>query len=182
MANADGGWLIIGYQEQTPGSLTPDPNHSEGVCDTYEPTNLSKQVNSSLSRGQQVRLTVHFEFNPDTDLRYPIIAVEGFDRTPYVCRSTQSASDTGEGILKQGAVYLRRPGAETSEVSTPADWEQLVSLVVRKRREEFLVELRDLLERMTSPAPTPTASVQDLEIFTAEMHRRGLRHHGLAGR
>ena len=123
MANAGGGWLVIGYSELDNRGLAPDPAHTDAVCASYDPTAISQQVNSSVARGQQVRMTVYVEVHTDTGLRHPVIQVEGFERIPYVCRSDRPASDTGEQILRQGDVYIRRPGAETSRVSTPQDWE-----------------------------------------------------------
>ena len=144
MANADGGWLVIGFNGTPP---TRDSNHTESVCSSYDPTEVSTRVNSSVTRGQRIRLTVYFEAHPETGARHPLIRVEGFVRLPYVCRSDREATDTGERILRQGAVYLRRPSAETSEVSTPKDWEDLINHCVRLRRDEFLTEFRELFER-----------------------------------
>ncbi len=174
MANADGGWFVIGYREHPNGQLGPDPNHGDVVCNSYEPTNLAKQVNSTIQRGQQIRLSVYFELHPSTGLRYPIISVEGFERTPYVCRSSQKASDTSEDILRQGAVYLRRPTSEASEVSTSQDWEELISLAVKKRRDEFLAEFGDLFERMSSPKSPSVSAIEQFESWAAGMRRRAL--------
>jgi len=114
MANADGGWLVLGFKG-TPPKL--DPNHTDGVCSSYDPTEVSKRVNSFVARGQRIGLTIYFETHPETGTKHPIIRVNGFVRLPYVCRSDKEATDTHDKILRQGAVYLRRPSAETSEVS-----------------------------------------------------------------
>ena len=96
MANAGGGWLVIGYAEIVGKGLEPDPRHEDRLCDSYEPTRFVQRVNSAVVRGQQLSLTVYFERHPDTGLRYPLVSIEGFDRTPYVCRTTQKAADTGD--------------------------------------------------------------------------------------
>lgn len=172
MANADGGWFVIGYSEDTSGLLVPDPAHSDAVCQSYDPTDLAKQLNSFVHRGQQLHVTVYFEQHPNNGRRYPVISVQGFDRSPYVCRSSRNASDTGALVLEQGAVYLRRPGAETSKVSTPEDWEDLITSGVRKRRDEFLVEFRELFERMTFPQAPSAAGTGQLEAWAMEMRSR----------
>ena len=124
MGNAGGGWLVLGYKG-TPPEL--DPDHTDGICSSYDPTEVSKRVNFSVARGQRIRLTVYFEPYPETGAKHPQIRVGGFDRRPYICRSDREATDTNERILRQGAVYLRRPGAETSEVSTPEGLERLLA-------------------------------------------------------
>lgn len=179
MANSIGGWLVIGYIESRSTLPVLDPNHSEGICASYDPTQVAKRVNSSIARRQRIDLTIYFEKHPDTGMRHPIIQVNGFDRLPYVCRSDQAATDSGEKILRQGAVYLRRPSAETSEVSTPEDWDDLINRCVRLRRDEFLTEFRDLFERMTSlRSPTPSIATsstkEELLVWMDRMQKRSL--------
>ena len=171
MANADGGWLVIGFNGTPP---TRDPNHTDDVCSSYDPTEVSKRVNSFVARGQRIRLTVYFEAHPETGARHPLIRVEGFDRLPYICRSNREATDTGERILRQGAVYLRRPGAETSEVSTPEDWEDLINRCVRLHRDEFLTEFRELFERMTKPIPPSPSTIEELSGWMEQMREKSL--------
>jgi hypothetical protein len=174
MANAGGGWLVIGFVQSSDQNWIPDPNHSSNICPSYDPTKLSQQVDTSIARGQQIHLKVHYEVHPLTKLQYPIIQIEGFERLPYICRSKKIATDSGKLVLEQGAVYLRRPGAETAPVSTPQDWELLVNRCVRMRRDEFISEFRDLFERMTSASSNITysqaskASIEDLSSWMDE--------------
>ena len=150
MANIGGGWIVIGHQDDT---LQPDPNHSEKVTHTYDPTPLSAVVKKVVAPGQTVRLVVHKEMNPRTGLVYPIIRVEGFERTPFICRSTKPDSNP---VLQQGKVYIRRPGAETTEIQTPEDWDELLKRCVSQRRGEFLAEFADLARRMLAGDAAPT--------------------------
>ena len=173
-ANSGGGWLVIGYLESEDQGLTLDPSHTDSICASYDPTVVSQQVASSLARGQQIRITLHLEVHPDTGLRHPIIQVEGFQRTPCVCRSDRVASDTGEQILRQTDVYVRRPGAETSRVSTPQDWEELIDRCVRLRRDELLSEFKDLFERMTSPSSQPSPVSEELSAWMTQMRDHAL--------
>ena len=161
MANAGGGWLIIGFDETAEG-LVPDPSHSASVSGSYDPTRLSQMVNSYLARGQRILLTAYQESHPETGEQHPMVSVSGFERTPFVCRSTKDASDTGQTILEQGAVYLRRPGAETSKVGKPEDWDDLISRAVQQRRDEFLAEFRALFERMGAPGQVAEPDAEQL--------------------
>lgn len=154
MANIGGGWIVIGHEDDT---LQPDPNHSNEVTATYDPTPLTAAVNKVIAPGQTVRLVVHKEMNPRTGLVYPIIRVEGFERTPFICRSTKPDSNP---VLQQGKVYIRRPGAETTEIQTPEDWDELLKRCVSQRRGEFLAEFTDMARRMLAGDATPT---QDAE-------------------
>lgn len=172
MANTGGGWIIIGFEQQPNGMLIPDPNHEDAVCGSYEPTRLLQQASSSVARGQVLRATVHFERHPDTGLRYPLIQVEGFERTPFVSRSTKSAADTGQVVLEEGVVYFRRQGAETSKVVTPGDWEEIISRAVANRRSEYLAEFKELLSAVETGRELPTAAAAvtqaDLDVWAGE--------------
>jgi hypothetical protein len=176
MANAGGGSIIIGFMEGASGLLEADPNHSEALAATYDPTTLSQQANSSVVRGQVLQLAVHYVALPATGLRHPVIEVRGFERTPYICRGDRQASDTGTLVLEQGAAYIRRPSAETSKVSTAQDWEELISRAVRARRDEFLGELRELLEQMglTAAALRPS-DAERLDDRVASERERAFR-------
>lgn len=155
MANIGGGWIVIGHED---GTLQPDPNHSNEVAATYDTTLLSAAVNKVVAHGQTVRLVVHKELNPRTRLVYPVIRVEGFERTPFICRSTKP--DNKKPVLQEGKVYIRRPGAETTEIQTPEDWDELLKRCVSQRRGEFLAEFADMARRMLAGDATPT---QDAE-------------------
>ena len=156
MANIGGGWIVIGYDDAT---LRPDTNHSAEIATTYDTTALSHAVNSVVERGQQIHLSVYKEPHPATTVHYPIIHVEGFERFPFICRSSKSATDTGALVLQERKVYIRRPGAETSEVSTQRDWQELIKQCVLQQRGDYLNEFADLLRRLSSGEISPTENV-----------------------
>lgn len=152
MANTGGGWIVIGYED---GTLQPDPSHSAEIAATYDTTRISQVVNSCVERGQSLRLSIDLPRHPGTHLPHPIIRVEGFERTPFICRSTKSASDTGEQILQSGKVYIRRPGAATSEVRTQSDWDDLLKRSASQRNDELRRQIADLFPQTNLGNATP---------------------------
>ena len=152
MANTGGGWIVIGYDDTT---LQPDPNHSLEIAGTYDTTRLTEAVNKYIQRGQSIRLSVFKETHHKTQLVHPIIQIEEFQRIPFICRSTKIASDTNELILQSDKVYIRRPGAATSEIRTMSDWDDLLKKCVSQRRDEFLQEFVNLYRRMNSGVTIP---------------------------
>ena len=151
MANVGGGWIVIGYGDDT---LQVDLNHSQEIAATYDTTRLSAAVDKHIHGDQPIRLIVFMEIHPRTQLPHPIIQVQGFERTPFICRSTKGVSDANQPILQEGKVYIRRPGAATSEIQTPSEWEDLLRRCVSQRRDEFLPEFVDLFRRMNAGAAT----------------------------
>ena len=158
MANVGGGWIVIGYSDDT---LQVDLNHSQEIAATYDTTRLSASVDKHIHGDQRIRLTVFMETHPKTQLPHPIIQVQGFERTPFICRSTKGVSDANQPILQTGKVYIRRPGAATSEIQTPAEWEDLLRRCVSQRRDEFLSEFVDLFHRMNSGDATPAGDMRE---------------------
>ena len=75
MANTGGGWIVIGYSDDT---LQVDRCHSEGIATTYDTTRLSAFVDKHIHADQRIRLTVFMEIHPKTQLPHPIIQVQGF--------------------------------------------------------------------------------------------------------
>ena len=172
MTNASGGWLVIGFVQTADEGWIPDPSHTNNICTSYDPTPLTQRVNSSVMRGQRTRVTVHFEVHPSTGLQYPVIEVLGFERLPCICRSERMADDTGEYILRQNTIYLRRPSAETAPISTAQDWEDLINQCVRLRRDEFMNEFRDLFERMISTSQPSPIATEELATWIEQMRNR----------
>lgn len=151
MANIGGGWIVIGCDDDT---LQPDSNHSLEIAATYDTTRLSAAVDRSIQGDQPIRLSVFMEIHPRTRLPHPIIQVQGFERTPFICRSTKSASDTNQLILQTNKVYIRRPGAATSEIQAPSEWEELLGRWASQRRVEFISEFNDMFGRMNEEKAT----------------------------
>ena len=158
MANVGGGWIVIGYSDDT---LQVDHNHSQEVAATYDTTRLSAAVDKYTHGDRGIRLAVFMGIHPKTQLPHPIIEVQGFERTPFICRSTKGVSDANQPILQTGKVYIRRPGAATSEIHTPSEWEDLLKRCVSQRRDEFLSEFVDLFRRMNSGDATPPRDVKE---------------------
>ena len=157
MANTGGGWIVIGYQDEV---LQPDPALSPEIAATYDTTMLTQAVDRCTDGNQPIRLAVFMETHPQSQTIYPVVEVESFERMPFVCRSTISAVDSSNEILRTGRVYIRRPGGATSEVQTLADWEELIRQCVSQRRDEFLTEFADLYRRMSAGNATPPKDVR----------------------
>jgi len=158
MANIGGGWIVIGYEDDT---LLVDHNHSQEIAATYDTTRLSAAVDKYIHGDRGIRLAVFMEIHPKTQLPHPITRVQGLERTPFICRSTKAAPDSNQPILQTGKVYIRRPGAATSEIQTPSEWEDLLRRCVSQRRDEFLSEFVDLFRRMNTGDATPHRDMKE---------------------
>ena len=168
MANSCGGSIIIGFTEGGDKPYEPDRNHTDPIASTYDQTKLSQAANASVARGQSVELAVHPTELKSTSRVYPVITVQPFKRWPVVCRTTKG------GILRQGAVYVRRPGAETSEVCTAQDWESLIDRCVDLRQDDLLQRFSALLDGRIGKAPPQQDAFEKLDEWTNKMRQRAL--------
>jgi len=150
-ANAGGGYVIIGFKEETSGKLTPDPTMDVSVSRSYETTRLSQSVDKFLASGQRIELQVHkIEAQSIT---YPVISVQGFDDSPLFCGRDASGRD-GKPILKEGAIYIHDVAAKTVTIAGPNQFNSLLKVAVGRRQSEMLNHLRSLLSEMGLSLPT----------------------------
>ena len=101
-----------------------------------------------------------------TGLVYPIITVKSFKRQPFVCKKEK------DRVLRTGAVYVRRPSAETSEACTLEDWERLIDLSVELRHDDLLQRFGALLDTKTGKTPPQLDASERLDAWTKKMRER----------
>ncbi len=54
MANSGGGWIVIGYLEDSTRGFIPDPEHSNAFGTSYDTTVLTNAVNSVVRRTDEM--------------------------------------------------------------------------------------------------------------------------------
>jgi hypothetical protein len=169
-ANTGGGYIVIGFQADKNGKLSPDPALTEDVSRSYETTRLSQSVDSFLSPGQRIELQVHKVLLDK--LTHPVISVQGFNGSPYFC-GKEFLSTTTKPILREGAIYVRDVAAKTVVIAGPAHWNLILKTAVSQRQTEFLEHLRSLLGQLGisipggMPKPHP-AVAKNQEWFESE--------------
>lgn len=150
MANAGGGHLVIGFAEDTSGTLRPDPAMNDAIAATYAPSSLAAHVERHIRGTDKVSLRIHKDSYGGKV--YPIIEIAGFERRPFFCRSTKK-NTKGQEALKDGGFYIRSASARTVEIASPEEWDRLITLCVQRQQDEFLARLADLMASMGFPKP-----------------------------
>ncbi len=142
-ANSGGGYIVIGFHEPNADKkLSIDPNFSEAIISSYEVTRLCQLVNSIL--GNQDRIDLTIAKIDHAGKTFPIISIAPFKRRPFFCKRTRELKNK-EVCLKEGAIYIRVPGAQTVEVAGAGDWDRLISQCVEAEYETFLKRAKDVL-------------------------------------
>ncbi len=152
MANAGGGHIVLGYKENAakhPEALASLPAE---VLASYDVSVLASFVEKYKAGSEKISLVIHKDKHPDNAVTYPIIEVHGFKERPFFCKSS-----AGNGILQEGALYIRIASARTVKIASPDDWDQLISLCVEKKQDSLLKRFHALLREVGagSPAVTP---------------------------
>ncbi len=144
IANAGGGYLIIGFPEGPDSKPQRDPNISNEIIATYEATALPQMVAKKIRGTNKLDLIVHhIDFE---EKRYPVLEIGEFSASPFFCNSEHRDSN-GKPILRQGALYIRTANSNTEEISSPEEWDKLIRIVMRKRNDELLERFSKLLEQ-----------------------------------
>lgn len=157
MANAGGGYIVIGYKEDASGNPQPDASLNDAIAAAYDASNLASFVERHVRGEDKVDLTIYKEhFSGRT---FPMISVGPFERRPFFCKSKKKNSK-GEIVLKEGALYFRNASARTVELAGPAEWEKLVDICVERRQNETVQRVTDSLERAGFQISRPLAQRQ----------------------
>lgn len=154
MANAGGGYLVIGFPEGPDSKPQKDPNISDEIIATYEATSLPQMLVKKIRGTNKLDLVVHHvDFESK---RYPVLEIGEFSISPFFCNSEHRDAN-GKLILRQGALYIRTANSNTEEISNPEEWEKLMRIAMRKRNDELLERFSKLLEQ----AQKGTAPVEE---------------------
>jgi len=127
LANSGGGYLIIGYKEQTDRSLAPDIAITDEIVASYEVTRVCQHVEKYL--GGQDRIGIKIYKEEFGGIKYPIIKVARFQHYPCICTKTFTSTATQKDILALDQVYIRTEGARTlvaATVKISPEWRQLI--------------------------------------------------------
>lgn len=161
MANAGGGYLVIGYPENT--SKHPEAGAmTEQILASYDVSNIALSVEKYKAGTEKIDIKVHKDKNPVNGQIYPIIEIGSFKSRPFFCKSSAG------GILEQNALYIRVAGARTIIVATPDEWDQLIDISVTKRQDEMLRRFAGLMHEMGFSSGNQTLQDEESQKKTKE--------------
>jgi schlafen family protein len=150
LANHGGGYLVVGFKEDTDGSFAPArprPTNLEAWSQDEIQSIVAKYVDPT------VQCKVIHRPAPGSADRYPTIIVPGGHRIPIRARS---GSPDGKKLVPHRA-YIRRPGPNSEEPRTAEEWDRLLERCLQNRKTELLEAMRSIMAGVvpTAPAKTP---------------------------
>jgi hypothetical protein len=183
MANAGGGYLVIGYPEN--GSNQPEAGIvSDEILASYDMSDIASCVEKYIVGTEKIDIKVHKDKHPTSGQVYPIIEVGSFKSRPFFCKSSVG------GVLEQHALYIRVASARTIKVATPDEWDQLIDLCVAKRQNETLRRFGELAREIgLAPSKSDASELSKKKLIEwkeeirtdakAETKKTGLKFEGL---
>lgn len=135
MANADGGYVVIGFSEEGDQLRSvPKPEHFREIKQDI--------INAAVQRFSTPALHVRVETieNTQTGVHHPVIVVPSTATTPVM------ATRDCEGVLRQAKVYVRQPGPRSEEPRSVDEWRQLLDRCVQRSRSTMLDAIRAIVE------------------------------------
>lgn len=186
MANAGGGYIVIGFRENAEGVPEALPQLDKDVLSSYDVSDLAQIVEAHIFGSEKIYLKVHKDPHPDTGVIYPIIEISPFIKRPFFCFRT-----TSDNELLQGALYIRVASARTIVVASPDEWDKLIDQCVRAHHDELLLRFKSLIGEMGFTAPNlyqtatlfPERKFQDIDTVQHELSKKfedaGIEREGL---
>jgi len=146
----DGGRILLGINDKSkaPVGLSADE------AQTWDTTSVAAALAHCASPAPHIH--VH-QANVD-GLLLVLVRVSPVAPGPTICQNVPGHA-AAASELRRGAVYVRRPGAETVEVSTEQEMRELLRIVMRREEDRILREFQRLLDRATGAAAPPETHV-----------------------
>lgn len=161
MANADGGYVVIGYDEEgdTLRSV-PRPDEIREITQDL--------VNAAVQRFVAPALHVRVDVveNARTGVRHPVVVVPSTATTPVM------AVRDCENVLRQTRVYVRQPGPRSEEPRTVEEWRALLDRCVRRSRTTMLDAIRAIVEGRVEEGGTEPGPQDRLAAFVDAARKR----------
>jgi hypothetical protein len=138
----DGGALVIGKTEESPGKFRWDGLAEEQAA-SFDTTKVAAWVNNRFS--PPIRLVCHRqEYQGKT---FVVIVVKEFDDVPVLCvKSYEDPEDPKKHILREKTIYVRNANAESAPLGTIEELRALIGLATRKRGDEMLAHFDAMLK------------------------------------
>jgi len=137
----DGGVLVIGKKEESPGKFAL-LGVSEEQAAGFDTTKVGTWVNNRCYPSVQVvchRVTQEGKI-------FVVITVKEFEDIPTICTRAYQPEGSKESLLRSGAIYVRTANAESAPLSSGDQLRQLIGLATMKRRDQMLAMIGSLLK------------------------------------
>jgi hypothetical protein len=169
MANAGGGYIVFGYDEDRQGD-----ERFAGMEDTHlatwDITRAARDVNNYIQ--PDIDLEVLSPQSEDTKATFVVLCVPSHGAFPHICK--RDAGDDRQPFLRSGALYLRNQNKEVAEISRLEDWRNLITRLTMSKRAEVQQIVVDALSSFGAKGLGSLVPSLDLDAETQTVEQRAL--------
>lgn len=154
LANHGGGFVILGHKELKDKTFVPADDRPPTLT-AYNQDDVNRLAEGFADPPFQCQVT--YTLKQGSLERFPIISVPGGHRVPV---RAKKGGPEGHNLRKD-RIYIRRPGPQSEEPQTGAEWDELFRRCVRNNRDDLLDAMRDIMSgRAGREESEPNASEQ----------------------
>lgn len=149
LANSGGGVIVVGFRENVEAGRLLESEERPANIRRYG----SDDVNNAVKRYAKpsFHCEIGYAVHPATGVEHVVVSVPGDHRVPVMV-----ASDC-VGVIAQNKVYIRKPGPESAEITTPEEWSALLERCVRARKDDMLDAIRAIVTGSAGTLVPPAA-------------------------
>jgi hypothetical protein len=160
LENHGGGFLIIGFAEDSEKRLFSDSNAPSSLK-AFGPDAINSIVKSRAEPPFNVDVTFH---NSSSGTTHPLMRVAGTTKVPV-----RSKSATQGKTLRDNIYYVRAPGPESREPKSALEWDALIRRAMLNQRQEIVATIRNFAFESGAIGDNNSASNSStLETFTED--------------
>lgn len=164
LANHGGGFLLIGFSEQSDGSFIPHSDRPKNL-DSWSQDSIHGIIGKYIDPAIQCRVVHHSK--PGSEA-YPVIVVPGGHRVPVRAK----AGSPDQRIIPH-RIYIRRAGPSSEEPRTAEEWDRLLERCLQNRRSELLEAMRLIMSGVIPGSGNSKQSrIADLREFSNQASTR----------
>jgi len=155
----DGGVIVIGKDEVSPGSFTLTGLTSD-QADSFETTKVATWVNNKVAPSVNL---VCYRVQHDGN-EFIVLTVAEFDDVPVICtKQYELTGKPAKVVLRKGTIYVRTANAESAPLSSIEDLRTLIGIATTKKADQML----SMFQAMMKGHPI-LSEQSDEEIWSAQ--------------
>ncbi len=160
-----GGFVLVGFAEGDSGAFTCSTREGSLAAWSQDAVHsiIAKYIDPSF------QCVVAHPVSSNTGTAHPVIVVPGGHRSPVRAKAGSPDGTT----LVTNRVYIRRPGPNSEEPRSSAEWDSLFERCLQNRKTELLEALRSIMEGIVPSSLNSTQTRTDeLQEFEHKCIRR----------
>jgi hypothetical protein len=168
----DGGFIVIGKDEQRPG-VFPITGLTDEQANSFETTRVANWINSRFS--PPIRLVCYRVEHDGAE--FIVLRVSEFSDIPVICtKRFDDPENPRKPLLEEGRIYVRTPNAASKPLQKESELRELIGIATKKQGDTLLQHFNAMLKgnALTAESVTDQERTEDeLSGMQSDLRDRG---------